>query len=274
MRRFNVSEWALANRSLVVYAMLVLAVLGAWSYTRLGQSEDPPFTFKAMVVRTLWPGATAEEVSKQVTERIEKSLMATGKYEFIRSYSRPGESQVIFMARDSMKSRDVPDLWYQVRKKVSDVRATLPSGVIGPFFNDEFGDTFGNIYALTGPGFDYAVMKDYADRIQLELQRVPDVGKVELVGLQDEKVWIELSNTKLATLGIPLAAVKEALDNQNAMTPAGFFETGSDRIQLRVDGKFESVDQIREFPIRAGASTVRLGDIATVTRGFADPAAP
>ena len=274
MRRFNLSEWALGNRSLVLFLMIVLALVGGWSYRHLGQSEDPPFTFKAMVVRTLWPGATAEEVSKQVTERIEKSLMATGKYEFIRSYSRPGESQVIFMARDSMKSRDVPDLWYQVRKKVSDVRATLPSGVIGPFFNDEFGDTFGNIYALTGPGFDYAVMKDYADRIQLELQRVPDVGKVELVGLQDEKVWIELSNTKLATLGIPLAAVKEALDNQNAMTPAGFFETGSDRIQLRVDGKFESVDQIREFPIRAGASTVRLGDIATVTRGFADPAAP
>ena len=274
MRRFNLSEWALGNRSLVLFLMIVLALVGGWSYRHLGQSEDPPFTFKAMVVRTLWPGATAEEVSKQVTERIEKSLMATGKYEFIRSYSRPGESQVIFMARDSMKSRDVPDLWYQVRKKVGDVRATLPSGVIGPFFNDEFGDTFGNIYALTGPGFDYAVMKDYADRIQLELQRVPDVGKVELVGLQDEKVWIELSNTKLATLGIPLAAVKEALDNQNAMTPAGFFETGSDRIQLRVDGKFESVDQIREFPIRAGASTVRLGDIATVTRGFADPAAP
>ena len=274
MRRFNLSEWALGNRSLVLFLMIVLALVGGWSYRHLGQSEDPPFTFKAMVVRTLWPGATAEEVSKQVTERIEKSLMATGKYEFIRSYSRPGESQVIFMARDSMKSRDVPDLWYQVRKKVGDVRATLPSGVIGPFFNDEFGDTFGNIYALTGPGFDYAVMKDYADRIQLELQRVPDVGKVELVGLQDEKVWIELSNTKLATLGIPLAAVKEALDNQNAMTPAGFFETGSDRIQLRVDGKFESVDQIREFPIRAGDRTIRLDDVATVRRGFSDPAAP
>ena len=274
MRRFNVSEWALANRSLVVYAMLVLAVLGAWSYTRLGQSEDPPFTFKAMVVRTLWPGASAQEVSTQVTERVEKALMTTGKYEFIRSYSRPGESQVIFMARDAMPSKDVPDVWYQIRKKVGDIRPTLPEGTVGPFFNDEFGDTFGNIYALTGKGFDYAVLKDYADRIQLALQRVPDVGKVDLVGLQDQKVWIEVSNTKLATLGIPLSAVQQALAEQNAVVPAGFFETASDRVQLRVTGAFRSVDELREFPIRAGDRTVRLGDIATVQRGFADPAAP
>ena len=274
MRRFNVSEWALANRSLVVYAMLVVALLGFWSYARLGQSEDPPFTFKAMVVRTLWPGATADEVSRQVTERIEKKLMETGKYEFIRSYSRPGESQVIFMARDSMASKDVPDLWYQVRKKIGDVRPTLPEGTVGPFFNDEFGDTFGNIYALTGDGFDYAVLKDYAERIELELQRVPDVGKIELVGLQDEKVWIELSNTKLATLGIPLSAVQDALSQQNAVVPAGFFETKTDRVQLRVTGAFRSVDDIRDFPIRAGDRSVRLGDIATVQRGFSDPAAP
>ncbi|HVK51988.1 MAG TPA: efflux RND transporter permease subunit [Pseudoxanthomonas sp.] len=274
MRRFNLSEWALTNRSLVLFAMIVLALIGGWSYRHLGQSEDPPFTFKAMVVRTVWPGATADEVSKQVTERIEKALMTTGKYEFIRSYSRAGESQVIFMARDSLHSKDIPELWYQVRKKVGDIRYTLPDGVVGPFFNDEFGDTFGNIYALTGQGFDYAVLKDYADRVQLELQRVPDVGKVELVGLQDEKIWIELSNTKLATLGIPLTAVQQALDEQNAMTPTGFFETPSDRVQLRVSGEFESVEQIRQFPIHANGRTVKLGDIADVHRGFADPSAP
>jgi multidrug efflux pump len=274
MRDFNVSEWALRNRSLVVYAMLVLALIGGWSYKHLGQSEDPPFTFKVMVVRTLWPGATAAEVSTQVTERIEKQLMTTGEYEFIRAYSRPGESQVIFAARDSMQSRDVPQLWYQVRKKIGDIRQTLPEGVVGPFFNDEFGDTFGNIYALTGDGFDYAVLKDYAERIQLELQRVPDAGKIELLGLQDEKIWIEVSNTRLATLGIPLSAVKDALDQQNAVTPAGFFETGSDRVQLRVDGAFDSVQAIRDFPIRAGDRTIRLGDVADVHRGFSDPAAP
>ena len=274
MRRFNLSEWALGNRTLVLYAMLVLAAIGAWSYSHLGQSEDPPFTFKAMVVRTLWPGATAEQVSRQVTERIEKKLMETGQYEFIRSYSRPGESQIIFMARDSMRSGEIPGLWYQVRKKVGDIRATLPEGTIGPFFNDEFGDTFGNIYALSGEGFDYAVLKDYAERIELELQRVPDVGKVDLVGLQDEKIWIEVSNTKLATLGIPLVAVQQALAQQNAITDAGFFETPSDRVQLRVDGAFDSVDAIRAFPIRAGGRTVLLGDVAEVHRGFSDPPQP
>ena len=274
MLRFNLSEWALRNRALVVYAMIVLALIGAWSYRHLGQSEDPPFTFKVMVVRTLWPGATAEEVAQQVTDRVEKAVMTTGNYEFVRSYSRPGESQVMFVARDSLRSKEIPELWYQVRKKVGDIRATLPEGVVGPFFNDEFGDTFGNIYALTGPGFDYAVMKDYAERLQLELQRVPDVGKVELLGLQDEKVWIEVDNTRLATLGIPLSAVQQALEQQNAVTPAGFFEGRDERIQLRVDGAFDSIEAIRNFPVRAGDRTVRLGDLARIYRGFSDPAAP
>jgi len=274
VRRFNLSEWALGNRALVLFMMIALAVIGAWSYKHLGQSEDPPFTFKAMVVQTAWPGATAEQVSRQVTEPIEKALMNTGQFEFIQSYSRPGESQVIFMARDSMRSKDVPELFYQVRKKVGDIRSQLPAEVVGPFFNDEFGDTFGNIYALTGKGFDYALMRDYADRIQLELQRVADVGKVDLLGLQDEKVWIELSNTKLATLGVSLQQVQQALADQNAITPASWFETASDRVQLRVTGQFQSVQDIAAFPIRAGDRTVRLGDIAQVKRGFADPASP
>ncbi len=274
MRRFNLSEWALANRPLVLFAMLAFAVIGAWSYKHLGQSEDPPFTFKAMVVRTQWPGATAEQVSRQVTEPIEKALMNTGEYEFIRSYSRPGESQVIFMARDSLRSKQIPDLWYQVRKRVGDIRATLPREIVGPFYNDEFGDTYGNIYALTGKGFDYAVMRDYADRIQLELQRVPDVGKIDLVGLQDEKVWIELSNTRLATLGLSMQQVQQALADQNAIAGTSFFETPTDRVQLRVTGQFDSIEAIRQFPVRAGDRTVHLGDIAEVKRGFADPASP
>ncbi len=274
MRRFNLSEWALSNRPLVLFAMLAFALIGAWSYKHLGQSEDPPFTFKAMVVRTLWPGATAEQVSRQVTEPIEKALMNTGEYEFIRSYSRPGESQVIFMARDDLRSKQIPELWYQVRKRVGDIQPTLPREIVGPFFNDEFGDTFGNIYALTGQGFDYAVMRDYADRIQLELQRVPDVGKIDLVGLQDEKVWIELSNTRLATLGVSMQQVQQALADQNAITGSSFFETATDRVQLRVTGQFNDIEAIRQFPIRAGDRTVHLGDIAEVKRGFADPAAP
>ncbi|MCP5477439.1 MAG: efflux RND transporter permease subunit [Rhodanobacteraceae bacterium] len=271
---FNLSEWALNNRGLVLYAMIALAIIGTWSYLRLGQSEDPPFTFKAMVVRTLWPGATAEEVSKQVTERIEKKLMETGDYQMIRAYSRPGVSQIIFVARDDMRSAELPDLFYQVRKKTSDIRAQLPPGVVGPFFNDEFGDTFGNIYALTGDGFDYATLKDYAERLELELQRIPDVAKVELIGLQDEKIWIELSNTKLATLGVPMTAVQQALDEQNAVVPTGFFETPSERVQLRVSGRFESVEDIRSFPISVEGRSFRIGDVADVHRGFSDPPAP
>lgn len=209
-----------------------------------------------------------------MTEPIEKALMNTGEYEFIRSYSRPGESQVIFMARDSLRSKQIPDLWYQVRKRVGDIRPTLPREIVGPFFNDEFGDTYGNIYALTGKGFDYAVMRDYADRIQLELQRVPDVGKIDLVGLQDEKVWIELSNTRLATLGVSMQQVQQALADQNAVTGTSFFETATDRVQLRVTGQFNDIEAIRQFPIRAGDRTVHLGDIAEVKRGFADPASP
>ncbi|WP_122581138.1 efflux RND transporter permease subunit [Pseudomonas viridiflava] len=271
---FNLSEWALRHRQVVLYLMIVLAIVGALSYSKLGQSEDPPFTFKAMVIRTLWPGASAEEVARQVTDRIEKKLMETGEYERIASFSRPGESTVTFVARDSIFSAYLPDLWYQIRKKVGDIRQNLPPDVQGPFFNDEFGTTFGNIYALTGQGFDYAVLKDYADRIQIQLQRVKDVGKVELIGLQDEKIWIELSNVKLATLGLPLQQVQQALQAQNAVSSASFFETSSERIQLRVSGQFQSVDEIRNFPIRVGDRTFRISDLADVHRGFNDPPAP
>ncbi|GFM74726.1 resistance-nodulation-cell division (RND) efflux transporter [Pseudomonas cichorii] len=271
---FNLSEWALRHRQVVLYLMIVLAVVGALSYTKLGQSEDPPFTFKAMVIRTLWPGASAEEVARQVTDKIEKKLMETGEYERISSFSRPGESTVTFIARDSIFSAAVPELWYQLRKKIGDIRQTLPQGVQGPFFNDEFGTTFGNIYALSGEGFDYAVLKDYAERIQIRLQRVKDVGKVELIGLQDEKVWIELSNVKLATLGLPMEAVQQALEAQNTVSSASFFETPAERIQLRVSGRFQSVDEIRNFPIRVGDRTLRISDLADVHRGFNDPPAP
>jgi multidrug efflux pump len=271
---FNLSAWALKNRVLVLYAMIVLAIVGVFSYQRLGQSEDPPFTFKVMVVRTMWPGATAEEVAAQVTDRIEKKLMETGQYERISSYSRAGESLVMFVAKDSMVSAELPQLWYTARKKVGDIRHTLPAGIVGPFFNDEFGDTFGNIYALQADGLDYATLKDYAERIELELHRVTDVAKVELIGLQDERIWIELSNTKLATLGVPLDAVQRAIDEQNAVVGASFFETPTDRVKLRVSGAFGSVEAVRQFPIRVGDRTFRLQDVAEVKRGFVDPAAP
>ena len=271
---FNLSAWALRNRQIVLYFMLVLSVAGFLSYGQLGQSEDPPFTFKAMVIKTAWPGATAEEVARQVSDRIEQKVMETGAYQQVVSYSRPGESTITFVALDSMKAGEIPELWYQLRKKVGDIRHTLPPDIVGPFYNDEFGTTFGNIYALTGDGFDYAVLKDYAERLQLQLQRIRDVGKVELIGVQDEKIWVEISNLKLATLGLPLAAVQQALQEQNSLREAGFFETPKERVRLRVSGQFESVEQIRAFPIRVGDRTFRIGDVAEVYRGFNDPMAP
>lgn len=272
--KFNLSEWALKNKGLVLYFMILLGIVGIFSYSKLSQSEDPPFTFKVMVVQTYWPGATAEEVSLQVTDRIEKQLMSTGLYDRIAAYSRPGESLVTFVAKDSLKSNQIPDVWYQVRKKIGDIQHQLPSGVQGPFFNDEFGDTFGNIYVLTGKDFDYATLKEYADRLQLQLQRVKDVGKVELVGLQDQKIWIELSNTKAAQLGIPVTAIQEALRQQNSVASAGFFETTTDRIQVRVGGQLQSVDDLKKMPLLVGDKTIQLGDVAEVYRGFSEPAQP
>lgn len=273
-KAFNLSEWALKNKGLVLYFMILLGIVGLFSYSKLSQSEDPPFTFKVMVVQTYWPGATAQEVSLQVTDKIEKELMSTGLYDKIMAYSRPGESMVMFMAKDSLKSNQIPDVWYQVRKKVGDIKTQLPSGVQGPFFNDEFGDTFGNIYVLTGKDFDYATLKEYADRLQLRLQRVKDVSKVNLVGLQDQKIWIELSNTKVVQMGVPVTAIQEALAKQNSVTSAGFFETGTDRIQVRVSGALKSVDDLKKMPLLVGNRTIQLGDVADVYRGFSEPAQP
>jgi multidrug efflux pump len=274
MTRFNLSEWALRNQSLLRYFIVVLAVLGVWSYLGLGQSEDPPFTFKVMVVQTRWPGATAAEITEQVTEKIEKKLQELPELDYLRSYSRPGESQVFVVIKDSMPASAVPDFFYQVRKKIGDIRYTLPPGAQGPFFNDEFGDTFGNIYTLTGDGYNDAQLRDYAERIKLELLRVPNVAKVDLIGLQDEKIFIELSNAKLATLGISFDQVQRTLEAQNAITPSGSFETDSDRIYLRPTGAFDSVEAIRNISIRANERLFRLGDVATVRRGYTDPPQP
>jgi multidrug efflux pump len=274
MTRFNLSAWALNNRALLRYFIVVLGMLGVWSYVGLGQSEDPPFTFKVMVVQTQWAGATAAQITEQVTEKIEKKLQEIPDLDYLRSYSRPGESQVFVVIKDSIPAQRVPEVFYQVRKKIGDIRSTLPSGTQGPFFNDEFGDTYGNIYALTGDGYSDAQLRDYAERIKLELLRVTNVAKVELIGLQDEKIYIEVSNAKLATLGVSFDQVQKVLQSQNAITPAGSFETGSDRIYLRPSGAFASVDAIRDISIRANDRLFRLGDVAEVKRGYVDPPQP
>ena len=271
MQRFNLSEWALKHQSFVLYLIVVLGLIGIISYGKLGQSEDPPFTFKVMTVRTGWPGATAREVEQQVTERVEKKLQELPELDYVRSFSRPGESLVFVAIKDTIPAKQVSDVYYQVRKKIGDIRGTLPSNIVGPTFNDEFGDTYGNIYALTGDGFAYAEIKDYAERIKKDLLRVPDVAKVELIGEQDEKIFVEVANTKVANLGLDINTVLGVLQQQNAMVPAGAFETASDRVYLRVSGDFESLDAIRNIPIRANDRTFRLGDIANVSRGYSDP---
>ncbi|HET7729697.1 MAG TPA: efflux RND transporter permease subunit [Usitatibacter sp.] len=274
LRRFNLSEWALSHQTLVLYFMIVLAIAGVASYLRLGQAEDPDFSFKLMVVRTMWPGASAAEVERQLTDRIEKKLQETPRLDFLRSYSKPGESVVFVFVKDSSRPDEIRDTWYQVRKKVGDIRATLPQGIVGPFFNDEFGDTFGNIYALTGDGFTYAQLKESADRIRDRLLRVKDVAKVELVGEQDEKIYVELANAKLATLGVEPAVVLAALQQQNAVAASGSFETPTDRIHVRASGALDSVESVEALAIRANGRLFRLGDVATVRRGFSDPPQP
>ncbi len=223
--RFNLSEWALHHRPLVLFLLVVCALAGALAYGKLGQSEDPPFTFKVMVIRTQWSGATAREVELQVTDRIERKLQEVPFIDWVRSYSKPGESLVFFAMKDSTPVSAVPETFYQVRKKVGDMRSTLPSGIQGPFFNDEFGDTYTNIYAITGDGFGYRELKEFGDRIRNELLRVPGVAKVDFIGEQEEKVFIELSNSKLATLGVEPAQIFQTLSAQNAIAAAGVFDT-------------------------------------------------
>src|SRR5450759_352680 len=270
----NLSAWSLTHQQMVLYLIIVLMAAGVISYLNLGRAEDPDFTFKVMVVRTLWPGATAQEVERELTERIEKKLQETPWVDVLRSASKPGESLVFVVLKDYTPKPEVPEAWRQVRKKLDDIRHTLPSGVQGPYPNDEFGDVQINIFALTGDGFDLSALRRYADRIALDLKRVPDVRRVELIGVQDEKVYVDVSPNRLASLGITPQQVAEALQKQNAVNPAGFVETDSDRIRLRVSGGFDSVTRVRNTDLLVNGQHFRLGDIAKVNRGLADPPGP
>jgi multidrug efflux pump subunit AcrB len=268
---FNLSRWAIEHAPLTRFLMIVLMVLGAASYFQLGQDEDPPFTFRAMVVRAYWPGASAQQMAEQVTDKLERALQEVPYADKIRSYSKPGESQIIFQIKDSSKGSEVANVWYQVRKKIGDMRGSLPQGVQGPFFNDDFGDVYGVIYALQAPGFSYAEVKTFADDVRQQLLRVPDVAKVELFGVQDEKLYIEISQKRLAQLGLDLNAVLAQLNQQNAVAAAGAVQTPLDVVQVRVAGQFRAVDELRAMPIRAGGNQLRLGDIATIKRDYVDP---
>ena len=274
MSRFNLSEWALAHRNFVLYLMALFTILGVLAYGKLGQSEDPPFTFKVMLVQAYWPGASAKEMEQLVANPIEKALLESPHIDTVKSFSRPGSTQLFVTGQDATPARDIPNMYYQVRKRVGDIQRTLPQDVVGPFFNDEFGETYGNVFALTGDGFNLAQLRDTADKLRKELLRVPGVAKVDVIGVQDEKIYVELSNQKLANLGFSANEIVTALQAWNAMSAAGSFETPTDRIYIRPSGRFQTVEQIRDLPIRVGNHTVLLKDIAEVKRGYADPAQP
>lgn len=271
MRGFNLSRWALEHIPLTRYLIAALLIGGIISYNQLGQDEDPPFTFRAMVVRAVWPGATATQMAEQVTDKLERKLQETPYVDKIRSYSKPGETTIILELRESTPPKETSASWYQVRKKIGDIAGTLPAGVIGPFFNDEFGDTYGSIFALSGDGFTYAEMRDYADFVRQQLLNVPLVAKVEQFGVQDERIDIQFSNKKFAQLGIPFTQVVNQIATQNAVESAGVLVTPSDNLQVRVTGALKSVKDIESLQLRANGNTFRLGDFATVTRGYRDP---
>jgi multidrug efflux pump len=271
MKDMNLSGWALKHPQMMVFLIALLALSGIFAYQKLGQKEDPEFTFRAMVVQARLPGASAQQMADQVTDKLEKKLQEIAQIDYTTSYSRPGVTQITIMLREDTDAAAVADAWYQVRKKIGDIKPTLPQGIRGPFFNDEFGDTFGNLYAITGDGFSYPQLKDFADAARNEILRLPDVNKVDFVGVQDEKIYVETSNAKLASLGLDPNVIVSALRATNVIDPAGVVETGDERVHVRVSGEFKSVESIREMGIRVGERSFRLGDIADVKRGVVDP---
>lgn len=274
MKPFNLSEWALNNRSIVVYLMIVAVLAGTLSFLRLGRAEDPVFTIRTMIVQANWPGASLEDTLNQVTERLERRLQETPNLNRLRSFTQPGQSLIYVDLLGSTPDARVADTWYQVRKNIADIRHTLPPGILGPFFNDDFGDTFGIVYGFTADGFTHRELRDHVETMRSDLLTVPDVSRIELIGAQDERVFIEFSMEKLAGLGIDRNALIGALQAQNLITPSGTIEGGRERLLLRVSGSFESEDDIRATNFSLGNRILRLSDIAEVHRGYADPPQP
>jgi multidrug efflux pump subunit AcrB len=273
MKRFNLSEWAITHQPLVLFMILVLAAAGAYSYFNLGRAEDPSFTIKTMVVNVAWPGATATEMQTQVADKIEKKLQELPYLDRVESYSQPGVSFIQVFLIDQTPPAKVKELWYQVRKKVGDIKGDLPSGVNGPYFNDEYGDVYSTIYMLSADGLTFADLKARAEDIRQRLLRVPDVNKVDIIGEQPQKIFIELSHEKLAMLGITPQQIFDSVAKQNSVTSGGSIDTAADRINLRVTGAFSGTDAVAAVPVQVDGRIFRLGDIATVKRGYQDPPA-
>jgi multidrug efflux pump len=269
--RFNLSEWALNHQTLVLYIMLMLTLAGLLAYSKLGQSEDPPFTFKVMLVRTSWPGASAIEVEQQITDKLEKKIQEVPHLDHTNSYSRPSESMIFIVIKDDTFSKEIPELWYQVRKKIGDIRHTLPSNIESLTFNDEFSDVYGSMYALRGDGFDNFALKKQAEIIRSELLSTADVAKVDFFGERKQRIFIEISNAKLSTLGISTTTLINILQAQNAVVKGGTFDSPKERIRVEVSGRYNTLEDLREIRLRANNQDFRLSDVARVYRGYEDP---
>jgi multidrug efflux pump len=274
MNNFNLSEWALNHKQLVYFFIVLILLMGIFSYQSMGRMEDPNFIIRQMVVSVGWPGATARQVEEQVTDKIEKKLQNTPGLDYLKSYSRPGQSVIYVTLKVSVNEKDVRPTWLEVRNMVNDIKGTLPEGVVGPYFNDRFDDVYGSIYALTSDGFTYEEMRAQAEKIRRILLGVKSVKKVELIGVQPEKIYIEMESSKLAELGIDPNVIIGTVKAQNAMTPSGMVATSTDDVYLRISGMFEDIESIRNMPIRVSDRTFRLGDIAKVERSYVDPPEP
>ena len=271
MSSFNLSAWAIRHQTLVLFFILVTAVAGVYAYGNLGRNEDPSFTVKVMVVTAVWPGASAEEMQEQVADRVETRLQTLPWLSRLETYTRPGFMATQIVLDDATPPSKVADLWYQVRKKVGDISGDLPQGVLGPFFNDEYADVYVQVHALTAPGATWSELSDLAEMARQSFLAVEGVEKVQLFGEQDQKIHVDISYAKLATLGIPVSAIFDALAAQNAVVPSGSVDTPSETVQVRVSGSLQGVEAVAAVPVQAEGRVFRLGDIATVTRGLADP---
>ena len=267
----NLTAATLRLRGLLVFLLLAVAIGGFAAYQRLGQREDPDFTFRVMVMRILWPGASAEQVDRLVTDRVTKKLQETPFYKWTNAYSKPGESFITLELKDMARGPIVANAWYQVRKKLADIRHELPPDVQGPFFNDELGEVYGSIYAFTADGYSHSELRDYVEKVRQVVVRLPDVAKADLVGVQDDRLYIEISGKRLSALGIDPQLIARALQEQNAVADAGTLHASATALPLRITGQFDSVREVQELRLRAGDRTIRLGDIAVVSRGYADP---
>lgn len=274
MKRFNLSEWALAHRSFVWFAMLAIVLAGIYSYQRLGREEDPSFTIKTMIVQARWPGATVELMTNQVTDRIERKLQEVEQLDYTKSYTRPGETTVFVNLKDATPARDIKSIWMRVRNKIDDIRPDLPANVQGPFFNDQFGDVFGNIFALTSDGLSFRRLRDYAEQTRTQLLKIPGAGRIELLGTQDEVIYLDISTRHISGLGLDQQAVLQSLQAQNAVAPSGIIQAGAETVSLRVSGQFASEESLRAINLRVSDRFFRLVDVATVKRGYIDPPQP